>query len=118
MERHPDLKIKKTSTLEECRAHSLNQTVVNQFFDLLEELIEVHRSLSGACQIADPCISTLSWKTYTTQMRRGYNLVLGRASVRLWTELRRTYNRWRMETARWLPLLRQSALMVWHCAHL
>jgi len=41
MERHPDLKVKKTSTLEECRAQSLNPTVVAQFYDMVDDLIKV-----------------------------------------------------------------------------
>lgn len=41
MDRHPELKIKKTSALEECRARSLNPTVVAEFFTMLEDVIEV-----------------------------------------------------------------------------
>ena len=37
--RHPDLKIKWTTSLEKCRAECLNPTLVNEFYDLLEEVI-------------------------------------------------------------------------------
>jgi hypothetical protein len=37
--RHPELKLKWTSTLEKCRAASLNPVLVNEFYDLLEEVI-------------------------------------------------------------------------------
>ena len=36
---HPDLKVKWSSTLEKCHAASLNPTLVNEYFDLLEETI-------------------------------------------------------------------------------
>ncbi|KAF7367161.1 DDE-domain-containing protein [Mycena sanguinolenta] len=38
--RHPDLKVKWTTSLEECRAHALNPVVVNQYFTLLKETID------------------------------------------------------------------------------
>src|SRR5204862_2710986 len=37
--RHPDLKIKWTTSLEKCHAECLNPTLVNEFYDLLEEVI-------------------------------------------------------------------------------
>ncbi|PPR08153.1 hypothetical protein CVT24_012447 [Panaeolus cyanescens] len=40
MERHPDLKIKKTTQLEACRAQSLNCKAVTEFFDMLKDIIE------------------------------------------------------------------------------
>ena len=39
-DRHPELKVKWSSPLEKCRAASLNPTLVNEYFDLLEETIE------------------------------------------------------------------------------
>ena len=39
---HPELKVKWTSTLERCRAASLNPALVNEFYDLLEEMITKH----------------------------------------------------------------------------
>lgn len=38
--RHPELKVKWSSTLEKCRAASLNPTLVNEYYDLLEETIQ------------------------------------------------------------------------------
>ena len=38
--RHPDLKVKWTASLEKCRAECLNPTLVNEFYDLLEEVIK------------------------------------------------------------------------------
>lgn len=38
--RHPDLKVKWTTSLEKCRAKCLNPTLVNEFYDLLEEIIK------------------------------------------------------------------------------
>jgi len=40
--RHPELKIRWTTGLEKCRAQSLNRTVVNEFFELIRDLIEMH----------------------------------------------------------------------------
>jgi hypothetical protein len=40
--RHPELKIRWTTGLEKCRAQSLNRTVVNEFFELIRDLIETH----------------------------------------------------------------------------
>jgi Tc5 transposase DNA-binding domain len=36
--RHPELKVKWTLTLERCRAVSLNSALVNEFYDLLEDI--------------------------------------------------------------------------------
>lgn len=41
--RHPDLKVKYTQSLEECRARALNPTVVKEFFGMLDELIEKYQ---------------------------------------------------------------------------
>ena len=38
--RHPDLKAKWTTGLEKCRAQSLNQTAVNDFYQTLRNVIE------------------------------------------------------------------------------
>ncbi|KAJ7257132.1 hypothetical protein C8J57DRAFT_1074559, partial [Mycena rebaudengoi] len=38
--RRPDLKIKWTSGLEECRARALNRPIVHDYFNLLSESIE------------------------------------------------------------------------------
>jgi hypothetical protein len=40
--RHPDLKVKWTTSLERCRAQGLNPTVVSEYFALLKEVIEEH----------------------------------------------------------------------------
>ena len=40
--RHPELKVKWSSTLEKCRAASLNLTLVNEFYNLLEETINTY----------------------------------------------------------------------------
>jgi hypothetical protein len=40
--RHPELKVKWSSTLEKCRAASLNPTLVNEFYNLLEETINMY----------------------------------------------------------------------------
>ncbi|KAF8236324.1 DDE-domain-containing protein, partial [Tricholoma matsutake] len=40
--RHPELKVKWSSTLEKCHAASLNPTLVNEFYDLLEEMINTY----------------------------------------------------------------------------
>jgi hypothetical protein len=40
--RHPELKVKWSSTLEKCRAASLNPTLVNEFYNLLEETINTY----------------------------------------------------------------------------
>jgi hypothetical protein len=40
--RHPELKVKWSSTLEKCRAASLNPTLVNEYFNLLEDTIKTH----------------------------------------------------------------------------
>lgn len=45
LKRHPDLKMKKTVGLEKARAKALNQTVVNEFFDMLADLITEYRIL-------------------------------------------------------------------------
>ncbi|KAF5327341.1 hypothetical protein D9619_003974 [Psilocybe cf. subviscida] len=39
MKRHPSLKIKWSTGLEACRARALNPTLVNKFYDMLEEVI-------------------------------------------------------------------------------
>lgn len=39
-ERHPDLRVRWTSGLEECRARSLNPTAVHEYFELLTKLID------------------------------------------------------------------------------
>jgi hypothetical protein len=38
--RHPDLKMKKTTGLEKARAKALNHSAVNEFFDILTDVIE------------------------------------------------------------------------------
>lgn len=38
--RHPDLKIKATTSLEKCRAKALNRTSVEGFYDVLEKVVE------------------------------------------------------------------------------
>jgi hypothetical protein len=38
--RQPELKVKWSSTLEKCRAASLNPALVNEYFDLLEDVIK------------------------------------------------------------------------------
>ena len=40
--RHSELKVKWSSTLEKCRAALLNPTLVNEYFDLLEDTIKTH----------------------------------------------------------------------------
>ena len=40
--RHPELKVKWSSTLEKCCAVSLNPTLVNEFYNLLEETINTY----------------------------------------------------------------------------
>ncbi|KDQ22463.1 hypothetical protein PLEOSDRAFT_35884 [Pleurotus ostreatus PC15] len=37
--RHPEIKVKLTTTLEACRARSLNRTNVDKYFNILEEVI-------------------------------------------------------------------------------
>ncbi|KIL55149.1 hypothetical protein M378DRAFT_18199 [Amanita muscaria Koide BX008] len=37
--RHPELKVKATSSLEKCRAKALNKTAVEGYFDILEEVV-------------------------------------------------------------------------------
>jgi len=39
---HPDLKVKWTTGLEECRAQSLNPVVINEFYKMLGELMQEH----------------------------------------------------------------------------
>ncbi|PPQ85653.1 hypothetical protein CVT25_012785 [Psilocybe cyanescens] len=39
LDRHPDLKIKKTAPLEQCRAQALNRAVVSEFYSMLGDLI-------------------------------------------------------------------------------
>jgi hypothetical protein len=39
---HPDLKVKWSLTLEKCCAASLNPTVVNEYFDILEDTIRTY----------------------------------------------------------------------------
>ena len=43
MECHPELKIKKMAPLEQCRAQSLNLTVVAEFYEMIKILIEVSK---------------------------------------------------------------------------
>jgi hypothetical protein len=43
MARHPDLHQRWTSVLEACRASSLNKTVVQKFYDIIEELINEYQ---------------------------------------------------------------------------
>jgi hypothetical protein len=38
--RHPELKMKWSSTLEKCRAASLNPTLVNEFYNILEDVMK------------------------------------------------------------------------------
>lgn len=38
--RHPDLKVKATTSLEKCRAKALNRTAVEGFYDILEQVVE------------------------------------------------------------------------------
>lgn len=37
--RHPDLKVKATTSLEKCRAKALNRTAVEGFYDILEQVV-------------------------------------------------------------------------------
>lgn len=39
---NPDIKIRMTTTLEQCRARSLNRTLVSEYFDILKDLIIKH----------------------------------------------------------------------------
>jgi len=39
MDQHPDLKTRYTQSLKTCRANNVNPTTVNNFFDVLEEII-------------------------------------------------------------------------------
>src|ERR1700761_8691951 len=39
-ERHPDLKVKWTTGLEECRARALTRPVVHEYFELLRDTID------------------------------------------------------------------------------
>ena len=43
MARHPELKIKWTTSLQQCRAHALNPTVVAEYFKILAEVINEHQ---------------------------------------------------------------------------
>jgi helix-turn-helix, Psq domain len=43
--RHPNLKMKKTTRLEKARAKALNQFAVNEFFDMLTEVIKEYNIL-------------------------------------------------------------------------
>ena len=45
--RHPDLKMKKIIGLEKARAKALNQFAVNEFFDMLTEVIKEYGILPG-----------------------------------------------------------------------
>jgi hypothetical protein len=45
--RHPDLKMKKTTGLEKARAKALNQHAVNEFFDMLTEVVKEYNILPG-----------------------------------------------------------------------
>jgi hypothetical protein len=43
MARHPELKVKWTSSLQQCRAQALNPTVVAEYFELLAEVINKYQ---------------------------------------------------------------------------
>ena len=43
MARHPELKIKWTSSLQQCRAQGLNPTVVAEYFQLLAEVLDKYK---------------------------------------------------------------------------
>jgi len=47
LKRHPDLRMKKTQGLETARAKVLNQTAVDEFFDMLDELVKEYNILPG-----------------------------------------------------------------------
>lgn len=47
LHRHPDLKMKKTAPLESARAKALNPSVVDEFFDMLSNVIEEYDILPG-----------------------------------------------------------------------
>jgi hypothetical protein len=91
--RHPELKVKWSSTLERCRAASLNPTLVNEFYNLLEDTIKTHL------------------KTSTTWMRKEFSLALGRKSKLLLIVTRRMYTPFRMATASSSQLLKLCQLM-------
>ncbi|TFK68889.1 hypothetical protein BDN72DRAFT_749426, partial [Pluteus cervinus] len=40
MARHPDLMVRWTTSLEQCRANALNRPMVNEYFDMLTKIIE------------------------------------------------------------------------------
>ena len=40
MARHPELKIKWTTSLQQCRASAVNQTVVSEYFVMLADIID------------------------------------------------------------------------------
>ncbi len=40
MRRHPDLKVRWTTRLEQCHAKALNPTLVKEFYDLLESIVK------------------------------------------------------------------------------
>lgn len=39
LDRHPDIKVKISVRLEKCRAEALNPTLVNEFYDILHQLV-------------------------------------------------------------------------------
>lgn len=41
--RHPDLKVKATTSLEKCRAKALNKTAVDGFYDILEQVVQEYQ---------------------------------------------------------------------------
>lgn len=42
LRRHPDITVRWTTSLEACRANSLNRTLVREYFDILNELITTY----------------------------------------------------------------------------
>jgi hypothetical protein len=43
MARHPDIKVKWTTSLEQCHAQGLNPVVVAEYFKMLKELIDEYQ---------------------------------------------------------------------------
>ena len=43
MARHPELKIKWTSSLQQCRAEGLNPTIIAEYFQLLAEVLDKYK---------------------------------------------------------------------------
>ena len=93
--RHPDLKVKWTTGLEECRARALNRPVVHEYFELLRETIERYDIKSKNIYNMDEKVVALKYSSLdlTRVIHRTSNWASATRSGSLLTAIRKPFRR-------------------------